>query len=124
MLSKLAKYEEGQVSKSLKKKIVNDALKDKFTPAQIHEILKPQPAICETGKRKGKPKFQRWAIFPILTTLISQNQILLKKAFETNMIISLFTHFKVGSKIGEIIFRTVAKNGNLKILLKLYHFVL
>ena len=59
LLSKLAKYESGQVPKSLKKKIVNDALKDKFTPAQIHQILKPPPGICQTGKRKVKPKFQR-----------------------------------------------------------------
>ena len=63
---KLAKYESGEVPKTLQTKIVNNALKNKFTPAQIHELLKPPPALCETGKRKGKPKFQRWAIFLVL----------------------------------------------------------
>ena len=56
----------GKVSKALERKIVMQALGPKFTPAQIHQILKPPKEICEKGKRKGKRGITRsqLTIFP------------------------------------------------------------
>ena len=68
--NKLAALKSGKVSKSLERKIVENALKHKFTPAQIHEILKPEKKLCQDGKRKGKWEITRlnWLIFLIFVS--------------------------------------------------------
>ena len=64
--NKLAAYESGNVPKTVVKKVVTKALSEKFTPAEIHQILKQRKKIIQSGPRKGKRGITRWAIYPIL----------------------------------------------------------
>ena len=64
--NKLAAYESGNVPKTVRKKVVEKALCEKFTPAEIHQILKQRKKIIQSGPRKGKRGITRWAIYPIL----------------------------------------------------------
>ena len=64
--NKLAAYESGNVPKTVVKKVVEKALCEKFTPAEIHQILKQRKKIIQSGPRKGKRGITRWAIYPIL----------------------------------------------------------
>jgi hypothetical protein len=58
-------YKNGNVPKTVAKKVVEKTIGHKFTPAQIHQILKPVKKIIKSGKRRGKREITRWAIYPI-----------------------------------------------------------
>ena len=60
--NKLSAYESGNVPKTVRKKVVEKALCEKFTPAEIHQILKQRKKIIQSGPRKGKRGITRWAI--------------------------------------------------------------
>ena len=66
----MAAYERGDVPKTVAKKVVEKNIGHKFTPAQIHQILKPTKNIIKTGKRRGKRAITRWAIYPIFVSQI------------------------------------------------------
>ena len=68
--NKLDVYNEGNVPKTVAKKVVEKSIGHKFTPAQIHQILKPTKNIIKTGKRRGKRAITRWAIYPIFVSQI------------------------------------------------------
>ena len=68
--NKLAAYNEGNVPKTVARKVVEKNIGHKFTPAQIHQILKPTKNIIKIGKRRGKRAITRWATYPIFVSQI------------------------------------------------------
>ena len=51
--------QNGKIPKTTRRKIVEEELSHKFTPGQIHQMLKPRGEILKIGPRKGKRRITR-----------------------------------------------------------------
>ena len=77
--------QNGKIPKKTRRKIVEEELSHKFTPGQIHQMLKPRGEILKIGPRKGKRRITRseQAILLILvSTFLKDLLATLDRAFK------------------------------------------